>query len=89
MNSRLAVTLTVEELEQLVTLAVAKALDKREARNETDEPALLDVARLGKRLGVSRSTVYRWLEMGMPSIKVGATQRFEERAVVDWMRRQG
>jgi len=37
-------------------------------------------------LSVSRSTVYRLIDRGMPFIKVGSVNRFPERQILTWLK---
>jgi len=45
-----------------------------------------DVAELFK---INRSTVYLWMERGMPSRKIGKTRRFIKEEIEEWFDNQG
>ena len=45
----------------------------------------LNTNRLIQVLGISRSTVYRLVDRGLPSIKVGAVNRFPIDQVLKWL----
>ncbi len=45
----------------------------------------LSTNELMEMLGISRSTVYRLMDRGMPFIKVGAINRFPEKQVLSWL----
>ncbi len=45
----------------------------------------LSTNELMEMLGISRSTVYRLMDRGMPSIKVGAVNRFPKDQVLAWL----
>ncbi len=46
----------------------------------------LSTGELMKMLGISRSTVYRLMDRGLPFIKVGAINRFPKDQVLEWLR---
>lgn len=74
---------TREELEQLITAAVEKALAEQ---REDVAPALLDRATIARRLGIGTSTVDRLRREGMPVVWIGESPRFEADACVAWLR---
>ena len=39
-------------------------------------------------LGISRSTIYRLLEAGLPCLKVGGQNRFHKEEVIEWLKEQ-
>ena len=49
-----------------------------------DMEQYLSTNELMEMLGISRSTVYRLMDRGMPFIKVGAINRFPKDQVVAW-----
>lgn len=49
----------------------------------------LTISDLAKRLSISRTTVYNWMESGCPHLKVGGVTRFLLPEVVEWMREHG
>lgn len=51
------------------------------------EKEFLTVENLCELLQVSRVTVYRWREQGMPYIKIGRNIRFEKEKVLEWIRK--
>ena len=84
-DERLAVTLTVTELRQLVAEVAREAL----ADGPPPGPALLDKKGLAQALRVSTSTVSRLLREGCPMIRIGDSPRFELAACMEWLRRRG
>ena len=47
----------------------------------------LSVEEIAKHLGISRDTVYKWLERrGLPGHKIGRLWKFSAREVDDWVR---
>jgi len=47
------------------------------------------LGQLCDRLSVGSTTVYRWMEQGMPSLKVGGLRRFKVSDVNAWLDEQG
>lgn len=39
--------------------------------------------------GVSRMTVYKWMQEGMPHIRIGSLLFFEKEKVLQWVRSHG
>lgn len=39
-------------------------------------------------LKISRATAWRWRQEGLPYLKYGKSVRFEEAAVLDWLKKQ-
>lgn len=73
-----------EQLRELITLAVAEAL---EAHQPVDAPKLLDRARLALALGVSLPTLDALRrEPSFPELRVGDAPRFELDRVLTWLR---
>ena len=54
------------------------------AENSTDIEKYLSTNQLMQMLGISRSTVYRLIDRGLPAIKVGAVNRFPKDQVLKW-----
>lgn len=81
--SRLAVTLTVAELEELVQRKVAGAL---EAHEPSVKRVVLTRGELAEALGVSLSHVANLQAEGMPCLRVGDAPRFEIDDVMEWLR---
>lgn len=79
----LAVTLTVEALEQLVRGAVAHALEERAT---APRAGLLDRRSLAEALGCGVDTIDRLRAEGCPSVRVGDVPRFELDRVLEWLR---
>ena len=48
--------------------------------------SLLTVDALARRLNVSRASIYRRIEDGLPFLKIGGCTRFDEAAVLAWCR---
>lgn len=82
-DERLAVTLTVGELRQLVTDAAREAVAGRSGAS-----LLVDKQDLAQQIGVSASQIDRLRKLGLPSVKVGESVRFEPAKVLDWLREQ-
>lgn len=81
------VVVTTAELRELVTAAVAEALDG--TAPATAPPALLDRAGLARACSVSTATVDRWVGAGCPVVRIGCAPRFELAAILDWLRAGG
>jgi len=41
-----------------------------------------------ERLSISIPTLYRWMEKGLPSIKIGVARRFDPEAVDAWVHQE-
>lgn len=76
------VTLTRAQLETLVQRAVGAALCLRGAL----EPALVGKQDLARQIGVSASQIDRLRKLGLPSVKVGESVRFEPAKVIAWLK---
>ena len=48
----------------------------------------LSTGELMKMLGISRSTVYRLMDKGMPYLKVGEVNRFPKDQVLVWLKEE-
>lgn len=46
---------------------------------------LLDMKELQELLGVTRQTIYRWIDKGLPRIKVNTRVRFNKAEVEKWI----
>jgi hypothetical protein len=85
-DDRLLVTLTRRELCELVRVAVADALAEL-GHDGLDEPLTVSGAEMGRRLGVSRSTMHELRTRdGCPALLVGDHYRYEPAAVMAWLR---
>lgn len=82
-DDRLAVTLTLGELRELVRTAALQAV--AEAVN-APQPALLDRSGIARALGVGTSSVDRFRREGMPCVHVGDSPRFEIEPCLAWLR---
>ena len=82
-NDGPAFTLTRAELESLVNRAVSAALYLR-----GDGPTLVGKQDLARQIGVSASQIDRLRKLGLPSVKVGESVRFEPAKVVAWLKGQ-
>lgn len=49
---------------------------------------MLRIKELCKEYSISRPTMYRWLEMGLPHHKVGNIVLFDEEEVKEWIKGQ-
>jgi DNA-binding XRE family transcriptional regulator len=77
----LVVTLTVDDLRELVADVIAASI-----ADASREPALLTQEQLAHKLGVSVGTVRTLRGRGLPTITVGESPRFELAAVLEWLR---
>jgi len=82
--SALLVTLTVDELRELVRQAVREELAPRSA----PEPVYLSVAKFAEHVSLSERTVWSLVAKGLPTIGAGRGRRVDVRAAVEWMRGQ-
>jgi excisionase family DNA binding protein len=83
------VTLTVDELEELVERAVARALEARSTAPAGGPPAeWLDVAAAADLMGIHTRTVRRLAERGLKHLKVGRTYRFRRSDLLEWIEAQ-
>ncbi len=80
-NDGPAFTLTRAELESLVNRAVSAALYLR-----STGPVLVGKQDLARQIGVSASQIDRLRKLGLPSVKVGDSVRFEPAKVVAWLK---
>jgi excisionase family DNA binding protein len=53
---------------------------------DRDVEQYLSTGELMDMLGISRSTVYRLIEKGMPNIMVGSVHRFPKDQLLSWLR---
>lgn len=74
-------TMTRAELEKLVNRAVGEALRLRGALD-----ALVGKQDLARQIGVSASQIDRLRKLGLPSVKVGESVRFEPAKVIAWLK---
>lgn len=81
--SDLVVTLTVEQLRELVRDSVADLIDDFPA---AAEPGLLDIVALSKALKTSATTIHKLRATGLPTIFVGDAPRFELSEVLEWLK---
>ncbi len=81
-STALVVTLTVEQLRELVRESVADLIDDFPA----SEPGLMDQAGLSRALKISVSTIHKLRAAGLPTIYVGESPRFVLDEVVGWLR---
>lgn len=82
-DDRMAVTLTVGELRQLVTDAALAAVAGRNAA-----PLLVDKQDMAHQLGCSPAHIDHLRKRGMPWVPVGQVVRFEPARVLEWLREQ-
>lgn len=85
-DERLAVTLTLGELRELMREAALEAVAEL---GSAPKPALLDRNGIAQALGVSSSTVDRLRREGMPSILIGDSPRFEIEPCLAFLRGRG
>jgi excisionase family DNA binding protein len=80
--SALAVTLTVDELHDLIRKAI-----RAEVSSQREEQEVLDRAKCAKLLDVTERTVVKWAEEdGMPGKKLpGGHWRFRRSLVLAWL----
>lgn len=78
------IAVTSEELQEMVTTAVRKALDER---GPGVAKRYLDAKEIAKHFGVSRATVQNWIRHeDCPCMSRGKVLRFELAAVEAWFR---
>ena len=53
---------------------------------DTDMEQYLSTGELMEMLSISRSTVYRLMEKGLPNIMVGSVHRFPSEQVLTWLK---
>lgn len=46
---------------------------------------LLTLDEVAQKLKVTRATVHKWMNEGMPSLKIGKNRRFEAHKIMDWI----
>lgn len=81
--TRMLVQLTVEELEQLITRAVAAA-------TPPSMPRYLRPGECAKWLGCTEAAIRKWCRSaGMPFVQLGKERRFDPNQVMAWMRSRG
>jgi predicted DNA-binding transcriptional regulator AlpA len=83
-DDALVVTLTVGTLRALIR--AEREAPHAESAPAIAEPLLLTCAKLCARLGVSRASVYRWRNEGMPCIKAGDDFRYILAEVLEWLK---
>lgn len=89
-DERLAVTLTLGELRDLVRDAALESIvEAATVADGAPKPALLDRAGLARALSLGTSTVARLRREGMPTILVGDSPRFELEPCLAWLRGRG
>jgi excisionase family DNA binding protein len=49
---------------------------------------ILTVKELMEEYKVSRTTIYRWMEKGMPVMRVKGVVRFDKQQVMEWFKEQ-
>jgi len=80
--SKLLVTLTVDELEALLTKAVAKGL----AQAHPEQLEYLTLAQAAKLLGCDERTVTNYIKTReLPAVKLGHEWRFASNELSKWM----
>ncbi|MBT6396366.1 MAG: helix-turn-helix domain-containing protein [Nitrospinaceae bacterium] len=53
---------------------------------ETTSEQYLSTKELMALLGISRSTIHRLMEVGLPCLKVGGQNRFPKEEVIEWLK---
>lgn len=81
------VVATPEELRELLSEALSEALE-RHASVGPPPPELVKGEELARLLSVSRTTVHRLRQEGMPAIRMGETFRYHLGDCVEWLRRR-
>lgn len=49
---------------------------------------ILTIEDMMEKFQVKRNSIYRWMKMGMPSLKISGVRRFDEDAVMAWVAEQ-
>lgn len=81
------VVATPEELRKLLCEALSEALAGQAAVGPPP-PELVKGAELARLLSVSRTTVHRLRQEGMPAIRMGETFRYHLGDCLEWLRRR-
>jgi len=81
LNGLQLIVTTPEQLQQIVSDAVAKAI----ANTKPTTPTLLDMAGLGRALGLSAPSVRKLIRAGAPFLSCGDLKRFDLAAVCSWL----
>jgi predicted DNA-binding transcriptional regulator AlpA len=79
----MVVQLTVSDLRALIAEAVTEALDARDTKST---PALLNQKQLAELLGTSERSIYSLRQQGLPCVMLSDSPRFEQAAVLAWMK---
>jgi excisionase family DNA binding protein len=51
-------------------------------------PTYLTIEQVAELFKINRSTVYLWIDRGMPSVKIGKTRRFIKEEIEEWISKQ-
>lgn len=70
----------------IVGTEAAQGAPKRQRPPKAPGGQLLDVNDLARYLKVSRTTIYRLLDQGLPHLRVGYHLRFDQPEVLRWLR---
>lgn len=72
----------------LIALTEVERVEKRDPESTSNPPpsSLLTIAEYASHAGVSRSTVNKWLRLGLPRVKSGRVVRIRPQEAAQWMR---
>ena len=76
------VTITVDELRQIVSQEVERALAGTPAASTAE---LFDTQEMARQIGVSASTLRAYVQQGCPYVQAGKGFRFRPAAVLEWL----
>ncbi|HTF90112.1 MAG TPA: hypothetical protein VK843_16980 [Planctomycetota bacterium] len=78
------VVVPLERLREVLAAVVAEHVPA--SGDQPVAPVLVNGTELGRRLGCSRSTVFRLEGDGMPSVRLGDVRRYDPRDCLAWLK---
>ena len=81
-HTRMLVTITVDELREIVSQEVERALAGTPVASSVE---LLNTQEMAGQIGVSDSTLRAYVQQGCPYIQAGKGFRFRPAAVFEWL----
>lgn len=86
-RSKMQVILPDEQIHQIQTLLsnlIQKEIEQQLVQNGLNN-LYLNKKQAGNYLGISNNTLDSWIQMGLPSIKIGKTVRFNKQVIDSWL----